>query len=166
MRPAGHHLAQLNLAWLKADPEDPAVAPFMKALDRANGIGRRSPGSVWIMQGSGGPDTGNTGNYVGGNPRMLPNLTLRGDVASREQFVWNTVHRQFYERRAEWFRAIGRQHFVMWWVPEGHLPTLDEALERLEYLRAHGDTDFAFGWAHVKDAALWKSHGCAQTVAE
>lgn len=166
MQPEGHHLAQLNLAWLKADPDDPVVAPFMNALDRVNGIGRRSPGFVWIMQGSGNPETGNTENYVAGDPRMLPNLTVWEDVASLEQFVWNTVHRQFYERRAEWFRVIGQQYFVMWWVPEGHLPTLDEGLKRLDHLRAHGDTQHAFGWGHVKDAELWKSHACAQTLAE
>ena len=57
-------------------------------------------------------------------------------------------------------------HFVMWWIPAGHRPTLDEALTRLEHLRAHGDSDQAFGWKWLKEARLWKSHGCWQVAAE
>jgi hypothetical protein len=87
-------------------------------------------------------------------------------VATLEAFVWNTVHRAFYERRAEWFEVLGKMHFVMWWVPAGHRPTLDEALARLDHLREHGDSDHAFGWAWLQDAKLWKSHGCAPVAAE
>jgi hypothetical protein len=54
----------------------------------------------------------------------------------------------------------------MWWVPAGHKPTLDEALERLAHLQANGDSDHAFGWKYLKDATLWKDHGCAQVAAE
>jgi hypothetical protein len=45
---------------------------------------------------------------------------------------------------------LGQMHFVMWWVPAGHRPTLDEALARLDHLRAHGDSDHAFGWGWLK----------------
>jgi hypothetical protein len=66
--------------------------------------------------------------------------------------VFDTVHRQFYDRRADWFEVLGQQHFVMWRVPAGHRPSLEEALERLDHLRATGDTDRAFGWAYLNDA--------------
>jgi hypothetical protein len=48
----------------------------------------------------------------------------------------------------------------MWWVPAGHRPSLEEALERLDHLRAHGDTDHAFGWAHAREARLWRTKAC------
>ena len=159
--PASRHLAQLNVGRLLADTDDPRVAPFMRALDTVNGIGKRSPGFVWMMEGSGEPGTGNTEAKVGGDPRFVTNLTVWEDVTSLEQYVWNTVHRQFYERRAEWFELLGKMHFVMWWVPGGHRPTLDEALERLENLQAHGETDHAFGWSHISKAGLWQQHRCA-----
>ena len=66
-----------------------------------------------------------------------------------------------YERRAEWFEVLGAMHLVMWWVPAGHCPSLDEALGRLDHLRAHGDTDHAFGWAHLADATRWRERRCA-----
>ena len=76
------------------------------------------------------------------------------------------MHRQFYERRREWFEVLGEMHLVMWWVPEGHRPTLDEALARLAHLRAHGDSEHAFGWAHVKEARLWRVRACGAVAAE
>ncbi len=94
----------------------------------------------------------------------MSNLTVWESVAALEHFVFNTVHRAFYERRAEWFEVLGRMHFVMWWVPAGHRPTLDEALERLAHLQAQGDSDHAFGWKHLKEAQLWRTHACAQAA--
>ena len=41
-------------------------------------------------------------------------------------------------------------HFVMWWVPVGHKPTLVEALAKLEHLRSHCDSDDAFGWDYMR----------------
>ncbi|MCV6595982.1 MAG: DUF3291 domain-containing protein [Mangrovicoccus sp.] len=160
------HLAQLNVGRLVADTDDPRVAPFMKALDMVNGIGKRSPGFVWMMEGSGAPGTGNTEAKIGGDPRFVANLTVWESVADLENFVWNTVHRQFYNRRAEWFQVMQDQHFVMWWVPAGHRPSLDEALARLEHLNTHGPSDHAFGWAHLCEAQAWKTRGCGPVAAE
>ncbi|MFQ8431969.1 DUF3291 domain-containing protein [Amaricoccus sp. W119] len=160
------HLAQLNIGRLVADTDDPRVAEFMGALDRVNGLGKRMPGFVWMMEGSGEPGTGNTDIKIDGDPRFVSNLTVWENVESLEHFVWNTVHRQFYERRAEWFEVLGEQHFVMWWVPEGHRPSLDEALGRLAHLEANGNSDHAFGWSHLREARLWRVRNCAGLAAE
>jgi hypothetical protein len=48
----------------------------------------------------------------------------------------------------------------MWWVPAAHLPTLEEAKERLEHLTANGPSDYAFGWESVPAAQLWKTARC------
>lgn len=157
----GHHLAQLNIGRLAAPVDDPRVAEFMGALDLVNGIDKRSPGFVWMMEGSGAPGTGNTENCIGDDPQFVANLTVWQDIASLEQFVWNTVHRQFYARRAEWFEVMGAQHFVMWWVPQGHRPTLVEALSRLDHMRDIGASDHAFGWDWLAEADLWKRRSCA-----
>ena len=64
------HLAQLNVGRLVAETDDPRVAEFMAALDRVNGLGKRMPGFVWMMEGSGEPGTGNTETKIGGDPRL------------------------------------------------------------------------------------------------
>ena len=166
MTPTGMHLAELNVGRLLAPTDDPRVADFMAALDRINGLGKRMPGFVWMMEGSGEPGRGNTETAIGNDPQTVSNLTVWESAATLEAFVWNTVHRAFYERRAEWFQVLDRMHFVMWWVPAGHRPTLDEALERLAHVQANGDSDHAFGWSYLKEATLWKDHGCAKVAAE
>ncbi len=163
-QPEGYHLAELNVGRLVSDTDDPRVAEFMAALDRINGLGKRMPGFVWMMEGSGEPGTGNTESKIGGDPRYVANLTVWEDVETLEQFVWNTVHRQFYERRQEWFEVLGEMHFVMWWVPVGHRPTLDEALERLEMRRSNGDSDEAFGWEWLHEARFHRVRSCREAA--
>ena len=156
----GMHLAELNVGRLLAPTDDPRVAEFMANLDRVNGLGKRMPGFVWMMEGSGEPGTGNTEAKIGGDPQYVSNLTVWESVETLETFVWGTVHKQFYDRRTEWFEVLGAMHFVMWWVPAGHRPTLTEGLERLDHLRQNGDSDHAFGWAHLKQAHMWREKGC------
>ena len=162
----GYHLAELNIGRLLAPTTDPRVAEFMAALDRVNGLGKRMPGFVWMMEGSGEPGIGNTEAKIGGDPQFVSNLTIWESVATLEAFVWNTVHRAFYQRRAEWFEVLGKMHFVMWWVPSRHRPTLNEALARLDHLRQFGESDHAFGWAWLKEAKLFRQHQCNHLAAE
>ncbi len=162
----GFQLAELNVGYLAGLPDDPRVAEFMENLDRINGLGKRMPGFVWMMEGSGAPGTGNIENSIGDDPQYVANLTVWQDAETLGNFVWNTVHKQFFERRHEWFQVLKDMHFVMWWVPAGHRPSLQEALERLEYLRVNGDSDHAFGWNWLKEAQLCKTHQCDDPAAE
>ena len=50
----------------------------------------------------------------------------------------------YLRRRLEWFEKPDQPTTVLWWVPEGHRPDLDEAMERLTALRADGPTQAAF----------------------
>ena len=142
------HLAELNIGRLIAPREDPRVAEFMQNLDLINGLGKRMPGFVWMMEGEAGE--GNTATAIDGDPQYIPNLTVWETPAQLETFVFGTLHAKFMQRRAEWFEILGEMHFVMWWVPAGHRPTLQEALDKLAHLRAHGDSDAAFGWDHIR----------------
>ena len=45
---------------------------------------------------------------------------------------------------SECFHNIPEDSYVLWWVPIGHIPTIEEAVEKLEYLRNNGDTPSAF----------------------
>ena len=160
------HLAELNIGRLRFPTDDPRVAEFMDNLDRINGLGKRMPGFVWMMEGSGEPRTGNTENNVGDDPQMVANLTVWQDAASLENFTFGTLHKQFYDRRAEWFEALGEMHFVLWQVDPGHRPTLDEGLARLSHLRASGDSEFAFGWTWLRAREGLAARRCAPHPAE
>jgi Domain of unknown function (DUF3291) len=151
------HLAQLNIGRLRYPTDDPRMADFMNNLILVNGLAERSTGFVWRLQ----DDSGNATNirpYA--DPQMAVNLSVWESVEALERFVWQTVHKRFYGRRPDWFEQMDRPHFVMWWVPAGHRPTIGEAKERLEHLPAHGPSEHAFGWESVPAAQLWKTARC------
>ncbi|HEV2956407.1 MAG TPA: DUF3291 domain-containing protein [Xanthobacteraceae bacterium] len=153
-----HHLAQLNIGRLRYPTDDPRMADFMNALDLVNGLAERSPGFVWRLK-----DGSNNATAIRPfpDPDMAVNLSVWESIEALERFVWQTLHKRFYGRRQEWFAKAEGPHLVMWWVPAGHMPTVEAAKERLEYLAAHGPSDYAFGWESIPAAQLWKTARCA-----
>jgi hypothetical protein len=81
-------------------------------------------------------------------------------VESLERFVYLTLHKRFYGRRSEWFEHFDEPYFVMWWVPAGHRPSVQEAVARLDHLKENGTSDYAFDW-QTASAQLWKTARCA-----
>jgi Domain of unknown function (DUF3291) len=152
------YLAELNIGRLRYPLDDPRMADFANNLDRVNGIADRSEGFVWRLKG----DSGNaTSIRAFDDPRIIVNVSVWESVEALERYVWQTVHKRFYGRRHEWFDRYEGPYFVMWWVPQGHRPTVAEALGRLEHLKANGPSDYAFGWESLPSAQLWRSARCA-----
>ncbi|HYW59431.1 MAG TPA: DUF3291 domain-containing protein [Xanthobacteraceae bacterium] len=152
------HLAQLNIGRIRHETDDPRMADFMNNLERVNAIAERSPGFVWRYK----DDSGNaTSTRPFADPRMLVNMSVWESVEALEKFAWQTVHTRFYARKHEWFEKLDGAYFVLWHVPVGHRPSVQEAIERLEHLKAHGPSEHAFGWQDVASAKLWKSARCA-----
>src|SRR6266571_122042 len=46
--------------------------------------------------------------------------------------------------RLDWFEKFDGTTTALWWIPKGHVPSVDEAKKRLALLEAHGPTPFAF----------------------
>jgi hypothetical protein len=60
-------------------------------------------------------------------------------------FVYSDrAHLAVMRRRREWFHKHAEAFQVLWWIPAGHIPTVDEAEERLDLLRRFGPTPDAF----------------------
>jgi Domain of unknown function (DUF3291) len=138
---AAFHLAQYNIARLVAPLDVPRISDFVANLDRINGLGDRTPGFVWRHQ----TEEGNsTSIRVRDDPLIIINLTVWETIESLFEFAYRSGHAEFYRRRREWFEAPSEAHLVLWWVPAGHVPSVDESEERLDYLRAHGSTPRAF----------------------
>ena len=158
-QPADHHLAQLNIGRIRYEIEDPRMKGFVDNLAFINGLAERSPGFVWRYQDDSGNAT-STRPYDG-DPRMAVNMSVWQDVESLARFVWQTVHKRYYGQRHEWFETLGERYMVMWWVPVDHVPDVQEAIDRLEHLKARGPSEHAFSWEDVASAQLWKSARCA-----
>lgn len=161
------HLAEFNFGFLRHDWDHPAVQDFLNGLDRVYAVAAQMPGFVWRVtdEDMDAAQRDPDGPFAG-NPRAASTLSVWTGIEALEQFVWNTVHRQFYARKAEWYEAVGNGNLVLWWVPVGHRPDVAEGMSRWRHMAEHGNSDHAFGWSHLKAARLWKSHGCAQVTAE
>jgi len=158
-QPDGHHLAQLNIGRIRYEIDDPRMKGFVDNLAFVNEVAERSAGFVWRYQDDSGNAT-NTRPYEG-DPRMAVNMSVWQGIESLERFVWQTVHKRFYGQRHEWFETTGERYMVMWWIPVGHVPSVREAIDRLEHLKVHGPSEHAFSWADMASAQLWKSARCA-----
>jgi hypothetical protein len=151
------HVAQLNIGRFLYPTGDPRMAGFMDNLDLINALAERSEGFVWRLK----DDAGNaTAIRPFPDPEMAVNLSVWETVEALEKFVWNTVHARFYNGKGAWFQKMTTPHFVMWFVPAGHIPGLEEAKSRLEGLTRNGDSDEAFGWEHLPRIKLWMSRKC------
>ena len=139
--PRGHHLAQLNIARLRAPIDDPLIADFAGALVEVNALADAAPGFVWRLQTEEGDATS---VRAFDDDAVIVNLSLWASLEALGDYVYRSDHTAFLRRRAEWFERMSEASVVLWWVPAGHLPDTAEAVERLEHLRAHGPTPEAF----------------------
>jgi hypothetical protein len=156
-QPANHHLAQLNIGRIRYEIEDPRMADFTDNLAMVNGLAERTPGFVWRYIDESGNST-STRPYS--DPRVAINLSVWENVEALERFVYQTIHKRFDGRRAEWFEHFEGPYFVMWWLPAGHRPSVEEAVDRLEHFKRHGPSDHAFDW-QATSVQLWKTGRCA-----
>ena len=141
MSDARWHLAQLNVGRLLAPVESPAIAGFVAALDPINELADASPGFVWRLQ----TEAGNaTDIRPTEDDLFLINMSVWSSLQALRAFVYTTAHVHVLRQRREWFEQLATSHMVLWWVPAGHIPTIEEALGRLDRLRAEGPTPSAF----------------------
>ena len=124
------HVAEINIGRLNYPIDDPRMADFVNNLGRVNAMAERMPGFVWRLVGDGSND-GALELRLYADPMMAVNMSVWASVEDLENYVWNTVHKRFYNRKAEWFEPMKSHHFAMWPIEEGHIPTVEEAKARL-----------------------------------
>ncbi len=138
-----YHLAEVNIGRILAPLDDPIMAGFVARLDEINALADGSPGFVWRLQG----DSGNA-TYLRpyDDDRILFNLSVWESVQHLRDFTYRSQHSELVKQRKDWFSKFDGLYYALWWVPAGHIPTVEEAKTRLEHLRTHGDSAFAFSF--------------------
>jgi len=136
-----YEVAQLNVGRAVAPIDDAVMADFMNWLDEINALAERSPGFVWRLQGDNG---NNTSLKVSDDPLFIVNLSVWSSIDALYEFTYRSDHKTVFKRRHEWFERMGRPTTVLWWLAAGTVPSVDEALARLDRLRSRGPTPDAF----------------------
>ena len=143
---AQFHLAQANVARVRAPIDSPELAEFVALLEPINAIADTSPGFVWRLQSDEGDATSIS---VFDDDELLVNMSVWSTVEALRTFVFQTRHLDVFKRRAEWFHVHVEAHLALWWIPAGGIPSVGDAEERVSHVRAHGPTPYAFTFTSV-----------------
>lgn len=124
------------------------IDDFRANLDPINALAEASPGYVWRLQ----DDNGNATSIKPFEDDLeIINLTVWESIESLADFTYRSGHVEFLRRRREFFEAPSQPTVCLWWIPEGSVPTIDDAVARLDHLRRHGPTPKAFTFRHRFD---------------
>jgi hypothetical protein len=139
---AAFHLAQVNVSRLLAPIDSPQLHGFVSRLDEVNAIADAAPGFVWRLKG----DVSNNATSVPiyEDDRIIVNLSVWTSLEALRAFAYSGAHLEVFKQRRDWFSHLTEAATAMWWVPAGHVPDVPEARARLDHLRAHGPSAFAF----------------------
>ena len=134
-------LAQLNIGTIVAPLDSEQLAGFVEALEPVNAIADAAPGFVWRLH----DDAGDATSYRAfGDDRVMVNMSVWESVEALGDYVFRSGHVEIMRRHREFFVKLTEAFTVLWWVPAGHRPSVAEAEQRLEVLRADGATSYAF----------------------
>src|SRR5256885_10836892 len=143
------HLAQVNIARAKGSMDDAVMAGFVARLDDINALADGSPGFVWRLQ---TPDGNATALHPYDDDRILFNLSVWQTPEHLRAFVYRSMHVEVMRQRKAWFERFDGMYYALWWVPAGHVPSIDEAKARLEHLGTRGESAHAFTFAELYPA--------------
>ena len=138
------HLAQVNLARMRAPLTDPLMAGFVARIDEINLIAEADPGFVWRYKDD---------SAYPGDDTMLFNLSVWTTVEALQSYVYRSMHKDLIRARKQWFSEMDGPHLALWWIAEGTIPAIEDARARIEHLRVYGPTPFAFNFATRFEAA-------------
>lgn len=142
-------LAQLNIAKVKFPLDHPQMSDFTNNLPRINALAESSDGFIWRLK----DELDNATSFqLFDDPDIIINLSVWRDPDALKHFMMRTAHVDFLKRKSEWFNKMDKSNYVMWWIEDDHLPTLDEAKSKLYYLHQHGDSPAAFTFRQVFEA--------------
>lgn len=145
-----HHLAQINVGRLCKPLDAAESAGFVNALQPVNALADGSPGFVWRLTDESGQDA--TSIRPEGDDVII-NMSVWESREALWDFTYRTEHLELMRRRREWFLRLAEPFLVLWWVPAGHTPSVEEALDRLARLRKSGPCPNAFTFRRPYDPA-------------
>jgi len=137
----GYELAQVNISRLLAPIDSPLLADFVAALDSVNAAAEEAPGFRWRLQTE---DNNATAVRVFDDDWLIVNMSVWTSPEALTAYIYDDAHRAILRDRRKWFAKPDAAMTALWWVTEGHRPTVAEAEERLVRLRANGPTAYSF----------------------
>jgi hypothetical protein len=148
-----YHIAQVNIARLRAPLYSGELADFVASLAPVNASADRASGFVWRLQDEDGDSTSIRGFDwdIAQSAGVIVNMSVWETIEDLSDWVQGTMHRSVLLQRRKWFERVVEATTAIWWIPAGHEPTVVEAEARLMALRNQGPTEFAFTFRTIFD---------------
>lgn len=133
------YLAQINGALMRTTFDDPLMAEFAANLDGINALADKSSGFVRRLEGKGGDAT----DIRPFAEDILVDMSVLETPVDLFRYAFRSEHTEILKKRWRRFAPFDETYSVLWWIPAGRVPTVEEAKERLNRLRELGETAFA-----------------------
>ncbi len=143
---AKHQIAQVNIGRIKGPLDGPVMAEFVARLNEINALADHSPGFVWRLQ---TPEGNATSLRPFDDDRIMFNMSVWETIEALHHYVYRTAHAELLRQRQQWFEKFTGAYSVLWWVPTGYIPAIEEAKKRLAHFDRHGPSQFAFTFKTV-----------------
>jgi len=141
-----YHLAQINIGRILAPIDSPVMAEFVAQLAPVNALADSTPGFVWRLQTESGDATS---IRIYEDEMIAMNMSVWESVESLREYAYKSSHAGVMRDRKRWFEKFDGPYMALWWISAGHIPSPQEGQERLDYLREHGETAYAFSFKNV-----------------
>ena len=147
------HLAQVDVARMRGRAEEAVMVGLVARLDEMNRLAEQSPGFVWRIH---GPEVTPDALRVFADyftpfdpDQLFYNMSVWASVEALKNYAFQSRHAEMLRDKTPWIDHLDRAHLALWWIPEGHVPTIPESAERLHAVHEKGATDFAFTFNHI-----------------
>ncbi len=129
-----YHLAQANILYAVDSLKSETLASFHELALDIDKLARESPGFVFRLESL---------FDLPEDPYVL-NISVWESLAAVREFTYRGEHADSLKIRRQWFKPPRGAPSVLWWLPVGSLPDVDESMARLGTLNAKGATEDAF----------------------
>jgi hypothetical protein len=146
------HLAHSNIAWMHGTLGEPVMLGLASRIEEINRLAEESRGFVWRI-----PDSETSiphlevfrADFPGFDPaRFFYNMSVWESLEDLREYTFFSAHAEMIYERRQWLDSIVGANVALWWIPEGHRPTVLESAERLRHVRNFGPTPYAFTMRH------------------
>ncbi|WP_299714199.1 DUF3291 domain-containing protein [uncultured Tenacibaculum sp.] len=135
------HLAQYNIIRLKDELDSPIIKEFKDFLAPVNLLAEESGESATDLETP----------YE--DKLIFINMSVWENYETLRNYSYKTVHSYFLKSRKKWSNEIEGHKAVLWYIDQGHIPTVAEAKEKLDLLNKNGSTPDAFSMVDIYTAS-------------
>ncbi len=136
-------IAQMNWGRLKHPIQHKKMREFKDSLDNIYSLAENHRGFLWRI-------SDNQAELqladLGFDKLISATVSVWESIELLKEYTYESLHGFYLKKSSEWFETLDEPRLVIWDVNINAQPTFSESFRRLNYLKIHGSSDYAYGW--------------------